>query len=98
MLGPERKSHIMNTEEKKKTAIHELGHAIVAHLQPHSDPVQKVSVISRGHAAGYTIKLPLEDRHMHTREEYLEDIATMLGGLPLNPSTTAIQRQVHQAI
>jgi cell division protease FtsH len=80
MLGPERKSHIMNAEEKRKTAIHELGHAIVAHLQPHSDPVQKVSVISRGHAAGYTIKLPLEDRHMHTREEYLEDIATMLGG------------------
>lgn len=80
MLGPERKSHVMNPEEKRKTAIHELGHAIVAHLQPHSDPVQKVSVVSRGHAAGYTIKLPLEDRHMHTREEYLEDIATMLGG------------------
>ncbi|MCW1891667.1 MAG: ATP-dependent zinc metalloprotease FtsH [Candidatus Uhrbacteria bacterium] len=80
MLGPERKSHLMNAEEKKKTAIHELGHAIVAHLQPHSDPVQKISVISRGHAAGYTIKMPTEDRAMHTREEYLEDIATMLGG------------------
>lgn len=80
MLGPERKSHLMNEKEKRKTAIHELGHAVVAHLQPHSDPVQKVSVISRGHAAGYTIKLPLEDKHMHTREEYLEDIATMLGG------------------
>jgi cell division protease FtsH len=80
MLGPERKSHIMNPEEKRRTAIHELGHAIVAHLQPHSDPIQKVSVISRGHAGGYTIKLPLEDRYMRTRDEYLEDIATMLGG------------------
>ncbi|MBD3251988.1 ATP-dependent zinc metalloprotease FtsH [Candidatus Uhrbacteria bacterium] len=80
LLGPERKSHLMTTEEKKKTAIHELGHAIVAHLQPHSDPVQKVSIISRGHAAGYTLKMPIAERHMHTREEYLEDIATMLGG------------------
>lgn len=80
ILGPERKSHLMNTYEKRKTAIHELGHAVVAHLLPHSDPVQKVSVISRGHAAGYTLKLPLEDRAMHTREEYLEDVACMLGG------------------
>jgi cell division protease FtsH len=80
MLGPERKSHLMKADEKRKTAIHELGHAIVAHLQPHSDPIQKISVISRGHAAGYTIKMPTEDRAMHTREEYLEDIAMMLGG------------------
>lgn len=80
LLGPERKSHILKEEEKRKTAIHELGHAIVAHLQPHSDPVQKVSIISRGHAAGYTIKMPLEDRQMKSRKEYLEDVATMLGG------------------
>ncbi len=80
MLGPERKSHLMKEEEKRKTAVHELGHAIVAHLQPHSDPIQKISVVSRGHAAGYTIKMPTEDRAMHTREEYLEDIAMMLGG------------------
>jgi cell division protease FtsH len=80
LLGPERKSHVMTKEEKRKTAIHEVGHALVAHLQPNSDPVQKVSIISRGHAAGYTLKMPLEDRHMRSREEYLEDIATMLGG------------------
>jgi cell division protease FtsH len=80
LLGPERKSHVMTKEEKRKTAIHEVGHALVAHLQPNSDPVQKVSIISRGHAAGYTLKMPLEDRHMRSREEYMEDIATMLGG------------------
>jgi len=80
LLGPERRSHLLNKEEKKKTAIHEVGHAIVAHLQPKSDPVQKVSVISRGHAAGYTLKMPIEDRYMHSRQEYKEDIASMLGG------------------
>jgi cell division protease FtsH len=80
MLGPERKSHLMNEEERKVTAYHEAGHALVAHLSPHMDPVQKVSIISRGRAAGYTIRLPTEDRTMRTRTEYVEDIAVMLGG------------------
>ncbi len=80
MLGPERKSHIMNDEERKITAYHEAGHALVTHLLPHADPVQKVSIISRGRAAGYTIRLPLEDRQMRHRREYVEDIALMLGG------------------
>jgi cell division protease FtsH len=80
LLGPERKSHLMNDDEKRRTAIHEVGHAIVAHLQPNSDPVQKISIISRGHAAGYTLKMPTEDRSMRSREYYVEDIATMLGG------------------
>lgn len=80
MLGPERKSHLMNDEERKVTAYHEAGHALVAHLLPHMDPVQKVSIISRGRAAGYTIKLPTEDRHMRSRADYLEDIAVSLGG------------------
>ncbi len=80
LLGPERKSHLMNADEKRRTALHEVGHAIVAHLQPNSDPVQKISVISRGHAAGYTLKMPTEDRSMRSREYYIEDIATMLGG------------------
>ncbi|MBM3204601.1 ATP-dependent metallopeptidase FtsH/Yme1/Tma family protein [Candidatus Uhrbacteria bacterium] len=80
MLGPERRSHLMNEEERKITAYHESGHALVAHLQPHTDPVQKVSIISRGRAAGYTLKLPTEDRHMRNRTEYIEDIAVMLGG------------------
>ncbi len=80
MLGPERRSHLMNEEERKVTAYHEAGHALVAHLSPHMDPVQKVSIISRGRAAGYTIRLPTEDRTMRTRTEYVEDIAVMLGG------------------
>lgn len=80
MLGPERRSHLMNEQERKVTAYHEAGHALVTHLSPHADPVQKVSIISRGRAAGYTIKLPTEDKHMRTRTEYLEDLAMMLGG------------------
>ncbi len=80
MLGPERRGRVMNEEERRTTAYHEVGHALVAHLLPHTDPVQKVSIISRGRAAGYTIKTPTEDRHMRKREEYLEDLAVLLGG------------------
>ncbi|MHB8831463.1 MAG: ATP-dependent zinc metalloprotease FtsH [Patescibacteria group bacterium] len=80
MLGPERRSRVMNEEERRTTAYHEVGHALVAHLLPHTDPVQKISIISRGRAAGYTIKTPTEDRHMRKREEYLEDLAVLLGG------------------
>jgi cell division protease FtsH len=80
LLGPERKSHIMNEEERKVTAFHEAGHALVAHLLPHADPVQKVSIISRGRAAGYTLKMPTEDRTMRRRAEYVEDIAVSMGG------------------
>ncbi len=80
MLGPERRSRVMNEHERKVTAYHEVGHALVAHLMPHADPVQKISIISRGRAAGYTIKTPTEDRHMRSREEYVEDLAVMLGG------------------
>ena len=80
MLGPERKSHVLNEEEKKITAYHEVGHALVAHLLPHSDPIQKVSIISRGRAAGYTIKTPTEDRKMRRRAEYVEELSMMLGG------------------
>jgi cell division protease FtsH len=80
LLGPERKSHVMNDDERKVTAYHEAGHALVAHLLPHADPIQKVSIISRGRAAGYTLKMPNEDRSMRRREEYQEDIAVMLGG------------------
>jgi len=80
MLGPERRSFLMNEEERRITAYHEAGHALVAHLEPHMDPVTKVSIISRGRAAGYTIKMPTEDRHMHNRTEYIEDLAVMLGG------------------
>ena len=80
MLGPERRSHLMNDEERRITAYHEAGHALVAYLSPFADAVHKISIISRGRAAGYTIKLPVEDRRMRRSAEYLEDIAMMLGG------------------
>jgi cell division protease FtsH len=80
MLGPERKSRILSDKEKKITAYHEAGHAIVAHFLPHSDPVQKVSIIARGQAGGYTLKIPLEDKHMYSKTEYVEEIAVLLAG------------------
>ncbi|MBI2099289.1 ATP-dependent zinc metalloprotease FtsH [Candidatus Uhrbacteria bacterium] len=80
LLGPERKSHLLSEKERRVTAYHEAGHALVAHELPHSDPVHKVSIISRGRAAGYTLKLPSEDKHLRSREEYLADIAVSLGG------------------
>ncbi|MEK7157664.1 MAG: ATP-dependent zinc metalloprotease FtsH, partial [Patescibacteria group bacterium] len=80
MLGPERKSHILSKKEKEITAYHEGGHAIVASVLPYSDPVHKVSIISRGRAAGYTLKLPIEDKRLQSQREFLDDIAVSLGG------------------
>jgi cell division protease FtsH len=80
MLGPERKSHILSKKEKELTAYHEAGHAIVASVLPYADPVHKISIISRGRAAGYTLKLPLEDRKMQSKKEFLDDLAVSLGG------------------
>ncbi len=80
MLGPERKSHVLSEKEKKITAYHEMGHALVASVLPYADPVHKISIISRGHAAGYTLKLPLEERRLQSRQEFLDDIAVSLGG------------------
>lgn len=80
MLGPERKSHVLTRREREITAYHEAGHALVASVLPYADPVQKISIISRGRAAGYTLKLPDEDRRMHTRKEFIDDIAMTLGG------------------
>ena len=80
MLGPERKSHLLSKKEKEVTAYHEAGHALVASVLPHADPVHKITIISRGHAAGYTLKLPLEERRMQSKKEFLDDIAVSLGG------------------
>lgn len=80
LLGPERKSHILSKKEKEIAAYHEAGHALVANSLPHSDPVHKVSIISRGRAAGFTLKLPSEDRHLHSRSEFLTDLSVLLGG------------------
>ena len=81
MLGPERKSHLLTEAEKKVTAYHEGGHALVASVLPNSDPVHKVSIIARGRAGGYTLKIPLEERKLQTKSEFLDDIAMSLGGL-----------------
>jgi cell division protease FtsH len=80
MLGPERRSHVLNKKEKEITAYHEAGHALVASVLEYADPVHKISIISRGRAAGYTLKLPLEDRRMQSKKEFLDDIAVSLGG------------------
>ena len=80
MLGPERKSHILSKQEKKITAYHEAGHALVSSVLAHADPVHKISIISRGRAAGYTLHLPLEDRRLQSKKEFLDDIAVSLGG------------------
>ncbi len=80
MIGPERKSRVITEQEKKITAYHEAGHAIVAHFSPKVDPVQKISIIARGNAGGYTLKVPLEDRHMHSKSEFIEEMAVLLGG------------------
>ncbi|HSE35414.1 MAG TPA: ATP-dependent zinc metalloprotease FtsH, partial [Candidatus Paceibacterota bacterium] len=80
MIGPERKSHILSTEEKRITAYHEGGHALLASILPFADPVHKITIISRGHAAGYTLKLPVEERRFHSRKEFLDDIVVSLGG------------------
>ncbi|MFH0952219.1 MAG: ATP-dependent zinc metalloprotease FtsH [Patescibacteria group bacterium] len=80
MLGPERKSRLLTDKEKKITAYHEAGHALVARFLPNTDPVHKVSIISRGMAGGYTLKLPIEDKHMHNKTEFQEELAVLLAG------------------
>lgn len=80
MLGPERKSHVLTLAEKKITAYHEAGHALVASCLPDADPVHKISIIARGNAGGYTLKLPLDERRLMSRATFLDDIAMSLGG------------------
>ncbi|OHA91745.1 MAG: cell division protein FtsH [Candidatus Zambryskibacteria bacterium RIFCSPHIGHO2_01_FULL_49_18] len=80
MLGPERKSHLLSKKEKEITAYHEAGHALVASVLPYADPVHKISIIARGRAGGYTLKLPFEDRKLQSKKEFLDDIAMSLGG------------------
>ncbi len=80
MLGPERKSHILNKKEKEITAYHEAGHAVAASVLPFADPVHKISIISRGRAAGYVLKLPLEDRKLQSKKEFVDDISVSLAG------------------
>ncbi len=80
IAGPERKSRLINPEEKRIVAYHEAGHAIVMNVLPESDPVHKVSIIARGMAGGYTLSLPREDRILMPRKKLLAEMVTLLGG------------------
>jgi len=80
MAGPQRKSRIMSDDERRVTAYHEAGHALVAHALPHTDPVHKVTIMPRGRALGYTMVLPDEDKYSTTRNQLLDQLAYSLGG------------------
>jgi len=80
LLGPERKSHILSKKEKEFAAFHEAGHALVSSSIPGTDPVRKVSIVARGTAAGYTLKMPTEERKIKTKSEFLGELAVLLAG------------------
>ena len=102
VAGPERKSKVISDKEKKLTAYHEAGHALVGMMLPHTDPVHKVSIIPRGRAGGYTLMLPKEDRYYATRSELLDQLKTLLGGrvaeaLVLDEISTGAQNDLERA-
>ena len=80
VAGPERKSRVISEREKELTAYHEAGHALVAHLLPHADPPYKVTIVSRGQSGGHTRYLPPEDRHLWTKNQFEDMLATAIGG------------------
>jgi len=80
LLGPERKSHVLTKKEKEIAAYHEAGHALVSASLPDAEPVRKISIIARGMAAGYTLKMPVEEKRIKTKKEFLAELATLLGG------------------
>ncbi len=79
-LGPERKSRVISQKEKETVAYHEAGHALVARMLPHADPVHKISIVARGMAGGYTKQLPTEDRHLYSMAHLRDIMITFLGG------------------
>lgn len=106
ILGPERKSRVINKKEKEIIAYHEAGHALVATILPNADPVHKVSVISRGQAGGYTLAVPTEDVRLYSKAHFVDELATLLGGhvsekLKFNDVTTGpsndLERATHMA-
>lgn len=102
IAGPERKSRVISDNEKKLTAYHEAGHALVGLLLKNTDPVHKVSIIPRGRAGGYTLMLPKEDRYYATRSELLDQLKTLLGGrvaeaIILNEISTGAQNDLERA-
>ena len=102
LLGPARKSLLVSEREREITAYHEAGHALVAAGLKDSDPVSKVSIVARGQAGGYTLNLPLEDRRLKTKSQFLADLAMMMGGyasekLTFKDITTGASNDLKQA-
>jgi len=102
MAGPERKSRLISPREKEITAYHEAGHALVAKMLPHADPVHKISIIARGMMGGYTRLLPAEDRYLWTRSQFNDMVSTMLAGhaaedLIFSEMTTGSENDIEQA-
>ncbi len=102
LLGPERKSHILSKKEKEIAAFHEAGHALVSTFMPEAEPIRKISIIARGMAAGYTLKMPSEEKKMRTKTEFLSELATLLGGycaekLKFNELTTGASNDLEKA-
>lgn len=102
IAGPERRSRLINPEEKRIIAYHEAGHALVMQVLPNCDPVHKVSIISRGAALGYTMHLPEDDRYLQHRSKFMDDLAGMLGGrsaeeIVFGDTTTGASDDLEQA-
>ena len=102
MAGPQRKSRVMSDEERRVTAYHEGGHALVAHALPHTDPVHKITILPRGHALGYTMVLPDEDKYSVTRNQMLDQLAYTMGGraaeeLVFHDPTTGAANDIEKA-
>jgi len=102
LLGPERKSHILSEKEKEIAAYHEAGHALVSASSPLAEPVRKISIIARGPVAGYTLKVPTEDRKIRTKSEFLAEMASLLGGycaekLKFNEISTGASNDLEKA-
>ena len=102
VAGPERKSRIVSDREKELTAYHEAGHALVAHLLPHADPPYKVTIVSRGQSGGHTRYLPPEDRHIWTKNQFEDMLATAIGGraaeeIVFDEVTTGASNDLEQA-
>ena len=102
IAGPEKKSRIISDKEKRVIAYHESGHALVGHVLPNTDPIHKISIISRGRALGYTLALPVEDKFLQARGEMLDEIAMMLGGrvaeaITMGDITTGASNDIERA-
>ncbi|GAA4977738.1 ATP-dependent zinc metalloprotease FtsH [Yinghuangia aomiensis] len=102
VAGPQKRTRLMSDKEKKITAYHEGGHALVAHALPNTDPVHKITILSRGRALGYTMVLPEEDKYSTTRNEMLDQLAYMLGGraaeeLVFHDPTTGASNDIEKA-